>query len=100
MACRSTSSSRSISSDWARIETYSPAAMEKAPATKPAMPARRTVPDRGVGAGHAEDEGDVGDQTVADAEDRGAGSAPLQVPVSMVGGHIEQRTEPLRVRMH
>ena len=48
---------------------------------------------RGMGAGHAEDEGDVGDQAVADAEDRGAGSSPLQVPVTMVGGHIGQRTD-------
>jgi hypothetical protein len=46
-----------------------------------------------MGTGHAEDEGDVGDQSVADAEDRSASSAPLEVPVSMVDGHIEQRTE-------
>ena len=39
--------------------------------------------DGGVGTGHAEDEGDIGDQAVADAEDGGAGSAPLQVPVTV-----------------
>ena len=40
---RSRASSRSKSSVWARIETYSPAAMEKAPAIIPARPARRTT---------------------------------------------------------
>src|SRR5487761_1428472 len=42
-AWRSTSSSRSRSSRWACIETNSPAAMEKAPATRPARPASRTT---------------------------------------------------------
>ena len=41
-ARRSTSSSRSMSSRWAVMETYSPAAMEKEPAISPATPARRT----------------------------------------------------------
>ena len=40
---RSTSSSRSISSRCAVMERYSPAAMEKDPATRPAMPASRTI---------------------------------------------------------
>ena len=44
---RSTSSSRSKSSRWACIERYSPEAIEKAPATSPAMPARRTTPVAG-----------------------------------------------------
>jgi hypothetical protein len=44
MASRSTSSSRSSSSDWARIDTYSPAAIEKAPPTRPARPASLTAP--------------------------------------------------------
>ena len=54
---------------------------------------------RRMGAGHAQDQGDVGDQAVADAEDGGAGSAPLQVAVTVVG-HIEQRTEVTGVRRH
>ncbi len=33
-----------MSSDWARIETYSPAAIENDPAIRPATPARRTAP--------------------------------------------------------
>ncbi len=44
IARRSTSSSRSINSDWARIETYSPVAIENAPPIRPAIPARRTAP--------------------------------------------------------
>ena len=44
MARRSTSSSRCISSACARMDTYSPEAMEKAPPTSPAIPARRTDP--------------------------------------------------------
>ena len=39
---RSTSSSRSMSSRWAVMDRYSPAAMEKDPAISPATPARRT----------------------------------------------------------
>src|SRR3990170_3735091 len=39
---RSSSIWRSNSSRWARMETYSPAAMEKAPARRPATPARST----------------------------------------------------------
>ena len=42
-ARRSMSSSRSKSSRWAVIETYSPAPIENAPATRPARPARRTT---------------------------------------------------------
>ena len=45
---RSTSSSRSISSRWAVMERYSPAAMEKEPATRPATPARRTIEPPGL----------------------------------------------------
>ena len=61
-----------MSSDWARMDTYSPAAMEKAPPTSPATPASRTAdPADDVGPGHAEDEGHVGHQAVADAEDGG-----------------------------
>src|SRR5271165_4890074 len=41
-ASRSTLSSRSKSSRWACIDTYSPAPIENAPATSPASPARRT----------------------------------------------------------
>ena len=41
------SSSRSSSSVCARIETYSPAAIETAPAMRPARPARRTTPAAG-----------------------------------------------------
>ncbi len=44
---RSMATSRWISSFWALIETYSPAAMENAPATSPARPARRTTPAAG-----------------------------------------------------
>ena len=33
-----------MSSDWARIDTYSPVAMEKAPPMSPAIPASRTDP--------------------------------------------------------
>ncbi len=47
-ARRSTSSSRSISSRWAVMETYSPAAMEKEPAMSPATPARRTIEPPGL----------------------------------------------------
>ena len=42
-ARRSTSISYSRSSFWARIERYSPLAIEKPPATSPARPARRTT---------------------------------------------------------
>ena len=42
-AWRSTSSSRWSSSRWACMETYSPVAIEKDPATRPARPARRTT---------------------------------------------------------
>ena len=42
------SSSRSNSSVCARIETYSPAAIETAPAISPARPARRTTPAAGL----------------------------------------------------
>src|SRR3972149_6916605 len=38
----------SKSSRWERMETYSPAAMEKAPASRPATPARRMVPACGA----------------------------------------------------
>src|ERR1700685_3607957 len=41
--CRSTSSSRWRSSRWACIERYSPAAIENAPATRPATPVSRTI---------------------------------------------------------
>ena len=47
-ALRSTSISRSSSSRWALMERYSPAAMEKDPATSPATPARRTIPGPGL----------------------------------------------------
>ena len=39
---------------------------------------------RGVGPGHAQDEGDVGDQAVADPEDGGAGSPALQVAMAVL----------------
>ena len=55
---------------------------------------------RGMGTGHSQDEGDVGDQAVTDTEDGGARSAPLHVPVTMVRGHSRERTEPLSVRTH
>src|SRR5487761_667692 len=44
ISCRSRASSRWNSSRWALMDTYSPAAMEKAPPTSPASPARRTTP--------------------------------------------------------
>src|SRR5262245_44933890 len=43
MASRSSVSSRSSSSTWARIEMYSPTAIEHAPATRLARPASRTT---------------------------------------------------------
>ena len=45
---RSISSSRSSSSAWAVIETYSPAAIDTAPPMSPASPARRTSAGAGL----------------------------------------------------
>ena len=77
---RSTSSSRSISSRWAVMERYSPAAMEKEPAIRPATPARRTIEPPGLAPGHAQDQGDVGDQAVAHPEDGRPGPAAAGRP--------------------
>ena len=98
---RSTSSSRSISSRWAVMERYSPAAMEKEPATSPATPARRTIDAARVRPGDAQDQGDVGHQPVADAEDGRPGAAAPQVAVLVHrrgivlvrGAHRRQRSE-------
>src|SRR3974390_3110167 len=51
-------------------------------------------------AGHREDEGDVGHQTVAHPEHCGPGSPTLQVPMTMVFDHVEQRTERSPLRMN
>ncbi len=85
---RSTSSSRSISSRWAVMERYSPAAMEKDPATRPAMPASRTIDAARIGPGDAQDQGHVGDQAVADAEDGGPGTAAPHVTVVVHLGEV------------
>ena len=86
LARRSMSSSRSNSSAWACIEMYSPAAIETAPATSPASPARRTNDaGAGFGAGDAEDQRHVRHQPVADPEHRGPGRAALDVAVVVLG---------------
>ena len=70
ISARSRAIWRSNSSRWLCIEMYSPAAMLNAPASRPAIPARRMklgLPGRG--AGHAHDQREVADQAVADPED-------------------------------
>ena len=62
---RSMSSSRSNSSVCACIETYSPAAIETAPAIETGEPGQAHDPGCGAGAGHAEDERHVRHQPVA-----------------------------------
>ena len=69
----STASSRWSSSDWTRIELYSPAAMEMAPDDEPGQPGQAHHRRRRVGPGHAQDQAHVADQPVADPEHRGAG---------------------------
>ena len=82
------------------MDTYSPAAIEKAPPISPAMPARRTGTGRRVGAGHAEDQRDVGHQAVADPEHGGPGPAAADVPVLVLLVHADDRTDPAPVRTH
>ena len=70
ISARSSAIWRSNSSRWLCMLMYSPAAMLNAPASRPAMPARRTklgLPRDG--AGHAHDQRQVADQAVAHAED-------------------------------
>ena len=54
-------------------------------------------PGRGVGTGHAQDEGDVGDQAVAQPEHGGPWSPALEVAMTVLG-HEEQRTEEMSLR--
>jgi hypothetical protein len=54
--------------------------MEKAPARRPAKPARRTY----LGARHTEDQRDIGHQAVAHSEDRRPGRSPLDIAVTML----------------
>ena len=96
-----------MSSRWAVMERYSPAAMEKEPATSPATPARRTNDPPGLAPGHAQDQGDVGHQAVADAEDGRPGTATADIPVLVDRhgivlvrvAHGSQRSEVLRRRV-
>ena len=89
---RSAAPARS-SSACTRMESYSPAAMEMAPAISPARPARRTTDGWRIGPGDAQDQAHVADQPVADPEHRGAGRAALDVPMVNSGC-----AEPGRVR--
>ena len=70
-----------MSSRWAVIERYSPAAMEKEPAISPATPASRTIEAAGIGARDTEHERDVGDQTVADPENGRPGPTAPDITV-------------------
>ena len=54
------------------MEMNSPAAMEKAPASRPAMPVSTMHDGLDGGAGHAHDQTGIGDEAVIDAEDAGA----------------------------
>ena len=83
---RSMASSRSSSSRCAFIDTYSPAAIEKAPATRPATPAVRTIAGRGAGAGDAEDERHVRHEAVADTEHARPRDAPAHVAMVVLDG--------------
>ena len=70
ISARSRAIWRSNSSRWLCIEMYSPAAMLNAPASRPAIPARRMkLGFAGRGAGDAHDERQVADEAVADPED-------------------------------
>ena len=84
ISARSTATSRSASSFCERTETYSPAAIENAPAARPATPASATVDADGRSAGHARDQREVGDQPVHGAEHRRPQPAPADVLVVVV----------------
>ena len=73
---RRTSASNPVySSTWLRTDTHSPAAIDSAPATSEAKPARRTFGGRCTGTRHRQDEADIGDEPVVDAEYCGAGAS-------------------------
>ena len=58
-------------SDCVLTETYSPVAIDIAPATRPASPAVITAPWLGAGRGDADHQARSGDDTVVRAENRG-----------------------------
>ena len=76
-------SSLSTSSLCARIDTHSPAAIEMAPAKSPLIPASRTSDPSADAPRDADDESDVGHQTVAEAENGSPGFTSLHIPVAM-----------------
>ena len=100
----------SSSSRCDRTDTYSPAPIESAPASRPAMPVKSTTEARDAGRADAEHEREVRDEAVVRAEHRRAERAGEAPPAAgrepahdlavdaLVGGHRRGRVGVGRVR--
>ena len=89
-------SARSVS-DCELTDTYSPAAIDKAPATRPATPAIEDLAARGMRGGHADHQAGNGDDAVVGANHGGAKPADAVCPVlfsmsSHVSGYLRRPT--------
>src|SRR4029434_3672723 len=93
---RSRSKSAHSVSDCELTETYSPAAIDIAPATRPAIPAIRIAPRPDFGGGHAYDQTGRGNDSVVRTENRGAQPTnPMGAMVFNVS-HLKRGPEPDR----
>ena len=90
---RSTSISYSKSSFCERIERYSPLPMENAPADESREAGEANDVVSGIGAREAQDERDVGDQAVKQAEERRAESAAADLSVVGFEAPIHARSK-------